>query len=1270
MKYLFCIIILTNIFGLSLVFGQSTIAIGLDATTQTIAPVSNYFYYSASEMIFLKDEIDVCAGGEISKIRFYTEVTGGTILDNFTLYLKHTSSNTLSDGTTSLTGYTQVYSGSFPNSSTGWNEVALSTSFTYNGADNLELLVVKSKNSDNSYSSSTSFRYTSTGSSKRTRYWRSDAGAWDNTMTLSAVAERPNIQFDITITACSGTPDIGTTICTHEYACEGQTIDISFSECAGLTGLSFQWQQSNDNSLWSDISGQTSVTTSITQGTEAEKYYRCKATCSNSGLISYSIVKKVSKLNSCTMLKVGSGQTYTSLTANTAQGLFKYINTNGLTTNTMVVITSDLVEDGAVALNQWATGYQYSLTITSDDAILHTIYNSGDNNLIKLNGADKVIIDGSENAMGGSEKFLKFSNSSTSKPALEFTNSAKRDTIKNAFFEGQNSEGVIYFKSAGATQYNDSNAIVSCDVYSMNAVFTNKLIYLNGTTNGGHNNFNTINNCTLGHYCGGSTESDHGAIYCSWYSNYNTFSGNYIYNDYHGESNTMNGICIIKGSGNIIDGNTIGGNTKDGSGIWQAGVSFFQAITFNNSSGSLKIINNIIRNISTENYGGDFSGTIWGIMEKSDVQSTDSVIIRSNQIYNLQTTQKGSPTEGAITGIMSSNGQNKKVEKNVIYNLKALNIGNYSNYVIGVLLRSPGVNFVAKQNRVYDIGNLSTHLESKINGITSGLNFDATDFSNPPLVSHNMISLINSTDVAQHNGIFSNTTTSLYNNSVYIGGTGPLSSLGANCLNFNEAIAAGNSISDLVRNNIIINAKTGVGNNVAILKTNNFTTAPVSCNYNLLVSTDNAVLCRANGNNYSFTGWKSLQSLLEASSWSAKVTSGSSNATEINPSNLFTDLSTANLHINNSHQDCWFVNGKGVAISTVSNDFDGDAVGNTYGFGTDIGADEFDPGASVEPHTLTSSSNPFDFTFAGRHLATVNFSAGTPTSLSLQYYTGEGVIAPDPLGAEFFDSYMHVWPTGGSGYKYNITIDYDEALLGGLVESGDENLEIMAKQDNVSLVWAHYNDDSISPNPISSRNIANNTLTCSNLSDFSNFTGTKKTNPLPITLVNFDAKKYSYSDVIINWQTYSETNNSYFEVEKSADAVNYLSVKKINGAGNSIDSKNYSIIDENPFRFSSVLYYRLKQVDYDGVFTYSKINVVNNFSHNTIVFPNPTNDQVNVIADGALRIEVLDELGRTLLHLNELSTKYSFDLSSFLSGVYIIKITFADSVENYKILKK
>ncbi len=95
---------------------------------------------------------------------------------------------------------------------------------------------------------------------------------------------------------------------------------------------------------------------------------------------------------------------------------------------------------------------------------------------------------------------------------------------------------------------------------------------------------------------------------------------------------------------------------------------------------------------------------------------------------------------------------------------------------------------------------------------------------------------------------------------------------------------------------------------------------------------------------------------------------------------------------------------------------------------------------------------------------------------------------------------------------------------------------------------------------------------------------TTSMNPLPIELISFSAEPKD-EDVITEWVTASEINNDYFTVERSINGVNFVPLDNINGAGNSTHVLNYKFIDENPL--AGISYYRLKQTDYDGKFTYS-----------------------------------------------------------------------------------
>ena len=95
-----------------------------------------------------------------------------------------------------------------------------------------------------------------------------------------------------------------------------------------------------------------------------------------------------------------------------------------------------------------------------------------------------------------------------------------------------------------------------------------------------------------------------------------------------------------------------------------------------------------------------------------------------------------------------------------------------------------------------------------------------------------------------------------------------------------------------------------------------------------------------------------------------------------------------------------------------------------------------------------------------------------------------------------------------------------------------------------------------------------------------------KTDFMPIELFSFSANTVDSRYVELQWVTASEANNDYFTVERSKDATSFEAIGYVNGSGNSNTIKDYSYIDNNPYAES---YYRLKQTDYDGTSTYSKI---------------------------------------------------------------------------------
>jgi hypothetical protein len=117
---------------------------------------------------------------------------------------------------------------------------------------------------------------------------------------------------------------------------------------------------------------------------------------------------------------------------------------------------------------------------------------------------------------------------------------------------------------------------------------------------------------------------------------------------------------------------------------------------------------------------------------------------------------------------------------------------------------------------------------------------------------------------------------------------------------------------------------------------------------------------------------------------------------------------------------------------------------------------------------------------------------------------------------------------------------------------------------------------------------------------------------LPVSLLKFAATPGSGKSVNVTWTTVQEINSDYFDVERSADAVNFQSIGKVSAKGNSSGLVDYSFVDPAPV--NAVNYYRLKMVDRDAKFEYSKVAkvVMDEVTNALVIYNNPFHDQVSV----------------------------------------------------------
>ena len=164
---------------------------------------------------------------------------------------------------------------------------------------------------------------------------------------------------------------------------------------------------------------------------------------------------------------------------------------------------------------------------------------------------------------------------------------------------------------------------------------------------------------------------------------------------------------------------------------------------------------------------------------------------------------------------------------------------------------------------------------------------------------------------------------------------------------------------------------------------------------------------------------------------------------------------------------------------------------------------------------------------------------------------------------------------------------------------------------------------------------------------------------LPVELISFNARIINQT-VELSWLTESELNNDYFRLERSKDAVVWQKIVDVNGAGNSQQTLEYMVIDENPY--SVISYYRLIQFDFDGMFEFSNIISVSlNNTEQLSLYPNPSSKIISVVGCSSELegLAVYTLLGKNMTsEVNvyiENDGLLQLDLNKLKSGVYIIK---------------
>ncbi len=181
---------------------------------------------------------------------------------------------------------------------------------------------------------------------------------------------------------------------------------------------------------------------------------------------------------------------------------------------------------------------------------------------------------------------------------------------------------------------------------------------------------------------------------------------------------------------------------------------------------------------------------------------------------------------------------------------------------------------------------------------------------------------------------------------------------------------------------------------------------------------------------------------------------------------------------------------------------------------------------------------------------------------------------------------------------------------------------------------------------------------------------------LPVSLTSFNASKAKNS-VHLNWQTASEQNNQYFDILRSVNGKDFVSIGTVKGTGTTSEAKSYAFTDYNPV--SGYNYYKLKQVDGDGKSTVydDKVQAVNfglesqeisaySLENKLIVKLNSANETLG-------NITLTTIAGQQVISKNVNVTKgdneFAIDLGHITKGIYVSKIQLGELSKTVKIAK-
>lgn len=292
---------------------------------------------------------------------------------------------------------------------------------------------------------------------------------------------------------------------------------------------------------------------------------------------------------------------------------------------------------------------------------------------------------------------------------------------------------------------------------------------------------------------------------------------------------------------------------------------------------------------------------------------------------------------------------------------------------------------------------------------------------------------------------------------------------------------------------------------------------------------------------------------------------------------------------------------------------------------------------------------------------TLNFTSGSFGSGALAGVNLSNVKHPsNASGTHFLSRHWTVSQTNITSFSCNASFTYVDADI-----NGTESNLFGGKHS--SSVWTN----------LGAVNTTSNLVT-GTVTSFSDFTA-GETTAMPVSWLNVSAEKAGKQDVVVKWSTANELENDYFEIQYAQNGLDFETAGFQKGAGTTLSQTSYKFL--HPYALVNAtgnLFYRIKQVDYNGDFSYSNIvSVKAESAAEVVVYPVPLTSATTVelpAASDVISVSLTNAYGAVTVipqdnYRQLLKTIYLSNLNSFAPGMYWLEIRTVSGVFYAKVLR-